>query len=241
MIRGLYSAATALNAVSQNQELVSENLANASVPGYRRHGLIFEVLPPESGTAPTPAGAELRGTRAAGGYTNFDAGPIQYTGSSLDLALSPNVYFVLDGPGGPLYTRNGTFRRSAGGELQSHSGLAVRGVGGRGIVVPPNAAQITVSQDGIVLADNVEVGRLQLAEFRDPSVLERAGTTLFQGPQGPPPQPGTFKVEQGYREGSNVQVVNEMVSMLTGMRYYEAAERALRALGEAVGLNTKPQ
>ena len=147
---------------------------------------------------------------------------------------------MLDGPSGPVYTRNGSFQRGPQGDLQSVSGFPVRSSGGR-ITIPAEAAQINVTKEGVVKADETEVGRLQLAEFKDPSGLQRVGSTLFEGPQGQAPAPGSYQVDQGYREGSNVKVVNEMVSMLTGMRFYEAAERAIRALGDVVSLSTKPQ
>jgi flagellar basal body rod protein FlgG len=181
----------------------------------------------------------MSGAKLAGVYTSFDSGPVQFTGNPLDLALSGNSFFVLDGPNGPVYTRNGSFELNGQGDLQSHGGLAVRSTGGR-LNIPPNTAKITVAQDGTVLANNVEVGKLQLAEFSDPNSLERAGTTLFQGPAPRQPDPGTYRIEQGYQEGSNVQIVNEMVATITGMRYYEAAQRALRALGDTVALDTNP-
>jgi flagellar basal-body rod protein FlgF len=240
MIRGFYSVASALTAAEMNHEVVAENLANATVGGYRRSGVVFQTADDDDSQEAGNANHRGRSVRATGQYTSFEPGPMQQTGNALDIALSPNVYFVVDGPNGPLYTRNGAFTRTADGSLQNATGLAVRGAGGP-ITLPANAAKITVSQEGAIRADNVEVGRLQLAEFRDGAGLRRAGTTLFDGPPAQAPRPGSFKVEQGYREGSNVQVVNEMVSMITGMRYYEAAEKALKALEDAVSQNTKPQ
>jgi flagellar basal body rod protein FlgG len=240
MIRGLYSAASALNAATMNQELVAENLANVNMPGYRRSGLLFESLLPASTQPTSTASDNLGGIQSAKSFTNFETGPIQHTGNPLDLALSSNVYFVIDGPDGPVYTRNGSFQRGPQGDLQTVSGLPVRSNGGK-LTIPAEAAQINITKEGVVKADENEVGRLQLAEFKDPSGLQRVGSTLFEGPQGPAPAPGTYTVDQGYREGSNVKVVNEMVSMLTGMRFYEAAERAIRALGDVVSLSTKPQ
>jgi flagellar basal-body rod protein FlgF len=240
MIRGMYSAASALDAAALNQELVADNLANATTPGYRRHGLVFETVQQDVADNQQALTGGMHGIRAARPYTSFEGGPVQSTGNPLDLALSSNAFFVLDGPNGPLYTRNGGFERDVQGRMQSHSGLPVRSLSGP-ITIPPNATKIAVTLDGAVLADRVEVGKLQLAEFPDPSVLQRAGTTLFEGPAGAQPTPGTVRVQQGYREGSNVQIVNEMVSMLAGMRHYEAAQRALRALGDAIAQNTRPQ
>jgi flagellar basal-body rod protein FlgF len=240
MIRGLYSAASALDAASLNQELVADNLANVNTPGFRRHGLLFETVQQDVENDQQGSANSVQGMKPAGFYTNFEGGPLQHTGNPLDLASSSNVFFVLNGPNGPLYTHNGTFERNAQGLLQSHSGLPVRSPGGA-ITIPPGATNITVNPDGTVLADNAQVGRLQLAEFPDPSVLQRAGTTLFEGPGGRQPNPGTYQIQQGYREGSNVQIVNEMVSMLMGMRHYEAAQKALSALGDALAQNTRPQ
>jgi flagellar basal-body rod protein FlgF len=236
MIRGLYSAASALDAATQNQEMVADNLAHCTTPGFRRHSLMFESL---QGAAAADGGAF--GVGRAAPYTSFEPGPVQQTGNPLDLALTGNAFFVVDGPQGPLYTRNGAFEMNSQGELQTKGGLTVRGQGGGRLRIPPGTVRINVSQEGTVLADHEEVGRLQLASFANPNVLQRAGTTLFQGPAAATPEPGTFRVEQGYREGSNVQMVNEMVSMIAGMRHYEAAEKAMRALSDAVAHNTQPQ
>ena len=90
-------------------------------------------------------------------------------------------------------------------------------------------------------ANGNQVGQLQLARFANPQTLRRVGPTLFEGdaPQTPPPESG--RIEQGYKEGSNVQPVQEMVTMLMGMRFYEAAQKAMQSLSDAVGQNTRPQ
>lgn len=243
MMRGMYDAATALQEALNNQEVAAANLANSTTTGYRSQGYIFGTFAATldqaiSGLPIGPnADAPLSGT-----YTNFEPGPYQNTGRPLDLAISGDGYFVLGGrSGGTVYTRNGTFELSSEGVLQTTSGLPVQGEGGP-IFIPPTASRITVGPDGIVLADNDQVGRIQLARFPDPrGALRRIGDTLFQGPPPPVQQDlGDVRVEQGYREGSNVQVVREMVRMLSGMRYYEASERALRTLSEAQSQNTRP-
>jgi flagellar basal body rod protein FlgG len=246
MISGLYSASTALEAARVNQEIVADNLANVSTPGFRRHGLVFEAVQQQA--LQNTSGSTGSGTRSAGQYNSFTAGPLQHTGNPFDLALSGSdgSFFVLDGPAGPVYTRNGVFQINSVGQLQSASGMPVRGEGGR-ITLPQGTSSVTIGSDGTVyansLGNSLAVGKLQIAQFPQPgNVLARVGTTLFSGPPARQSQNApNYRVEQGYREGSNVQVVNEMVSMITGMRYYEAAERALRALGEAVSQNTKPQ
>src|ERR1022692_2633637 len=112
MLRGIYSVAGAMEMASRNQEIVAENLTNAATPGYRRQGLLFEVpanaMPSSSGDrgARTPAG-NLPGAANPVGYTHYDPGPLEQTHNPLDIALTGNGFFVVDGPNGPLYTRNG--------------------------------------------------------------------------------------------------------------------------------------
>lgn len=240
MIRGLYSAATALDAGSQNQEVIAHNLAHANVPGYRRRGLAFETFDRALAQAsPKFADAGL-GTRVADAYSGFEPGTIAFTGDPFDLAIEGDGFFVLQGPNGPLYTRNGTFTLNAQGGLQSRDGRPVLGTGGP-ITVPTTTAAINVLPDGTIQANGASVGRLQLARFPNPSVLVPVGTTLFESPDAVPTEAGAGTVRQGYREGSNVQVVNELVTMIMTMRHHEAAQRALRAISEAVQQNTRPQ
>jgi flagellar basal-body rod protein FlgF len=230
MIRGMYDAGAALQNATVHHEVLAENLANVTTPGYRRHGISFsQTLEPQQGAVTNP-----------GFFTKYTPGPFQQTGNPLDLAISGEAFFVLEGPNGPVYTRNGSFELNEQGDLQSTSGLRVRGQGGR-ISVPRDAGQIIVNQEGVILADGGEVGRLQLATFENPRALQRVGPTLFEGPAPTEPEAGAVRVEQGYKEGSNVEAVQEMIAMMIGMRQYEAAEKALRAIGEAVALNTRPQ
>src|SRR5579862_1390213 len=138
MIPGLYSAASALNGLAQNHDIVAQNLAHATTPGYRRRGLAFETA---QGAANNQAAGRL-GTQVSKLYSDFSSGSMQYTGNPLDVAVHGDSFFVLAGPNGPLYTRNGTFELNAKGVLQSKSGFAVQGISGP-ITIPPNAGNIT--------------------------------------------------------------------------------------------------
>ena len=243
MIQGLYSAASAIEVASINHELVAENLAHVDMPGFRRRLLAFEsfhqeaLSPVSPGTIPatttSPQVSEVR--------TIFEPGRLDWTANRLDVALRGNGFFVLDGPNGALYTRNGTFQLNAAGQLQSGSGLPVAGVAGP-IVVPPGTRDVVIREDGAVVADRVEVGRMQIVEFQDPGPLEKVGTTLYEAPAGVTPQPAVATTaEQGYRESSNVEVIDEMVLMIAGLRHYEAAQRALRTISESLELQTSPR
>lgn len=240
MIRGLYSAATALDAATQNQDVTAYNLAHASTPGYHQRGLRFETFDRVLGRTAEPTG-DLTGTRVAGVYHDTRPGPLQHTGQPLDLApAEADQFFTLAAPSGPVYTRNGSFRLNAQGQIVSPSGYPLLGENGP-LAVPPGAAQVTVASDGGVSADGIPFGRVRLARITDPSRLTAVGPTLYRADPGAVADATGGRVLQGYREGSNVQPADAMVKMIAGARYYEAAQRALRAIAESVQLNTRPQ
>lgn len=233
MLAGYYSAASGMRAALQNQDVMAHNLAHATVPGYRRQSLSFEaVTSPLNQTGQSAPARPLYGAKTAQHYSSFTSGDYQLTGNPLDLAIQGDGFFVVDGPQGPLYTRNGQFMLNASGQLVTASGLPLAGDSGA-LTIPANAGKISVSQDGTVSADTTQIGRIRVASFADPRQLVRAGTTLFQAPTGVAAQASTASIRQGYREGSNVQVVHEMVQMIAGMRQYEAAAKALRSLSDA--------
>jgi flagellar basal-body rod protein FlgF len=259
MLQGYYSAASGMSAALQNQDILAQNLAHGTVPGYRRQSLSFaEFTSPTGATSDTTINQSLYGAEVAQSSTSYAAGPYQQTGNPLDCAIQGDGFFVLDGPNGPLYTRNGQFQINPAGQLVTSSGYVVTGSNGQ-LNIPTNAAQIDIAQDGTVSADNVTVGQLRMAWFKDQSQLQRVGTTLFSAPDGITPQISSFGttplpaadgvtpqmsstwVRQGYREGSNVQVVNEMVQMIAGMRQYEAAAKAMRSLSDAMQQRTSAQ
>jgi flagellar basal body rod protein FlgG len=265
MLRGLYAAASGLEANLINQDAITENLAHANVPGFRRQGAVFETFEPllaqatsaspgvsivaqgPRNTPPPPppvpgGGGELWGTRPSFIYTDFTPGPLQTTGNPFDVAPADGTtWFVVDGPNGPMLTRNGSFTLNDLNQVITRSGLAVRGGAGR-ITIPPTASSVVIGPEGTISADGVPIDTLLLASIQNPTTLVRVGDTLFQGPTpSGPPIPGTVRVQQGYLEQPNQNVVVDMVGMLHGLRHYEAAQRALRALDEAVAQNTRPQ
>lgn len=237
MLRGIYSAATAMEAASRNQEIVAENLAHVATPGYRRQGTLFDVGVQQDDDLAAATQA-LGNGRNPTSFTNFDPGPIQQTQNPYDFAMVGNGFFVVQGPDGPLYTRNGAFERTPNGELQ------LRGADGyrvSGVQIPATASRVDVSPEGVVYADGSAVGQLQMATFDNNDSLRRVGPTLFAGDNPITPPAGVLRVEQGFREGSNVQPVQEMVSMILGMRQYESVEKAVRAISDAIGQNTRGQ
>lgn len=240
MLRGMYAAASALDAAQQAHQATAANLANASVPGYRQVGVRFETLDRALGRGDPPP-ADITGTRVAASYTDFRPGALQATGNPLDLALvEPDQFFVVAGPDGPLYTRDGAFRQTAQGQVVTQAGYPVQADGGP-LAVPGAAAAVTVAADASVAADGVSVGRVRVVRFADVSRLKQVGPTYFSPPPDVRPQEAPVRLMAGYREGSNVNPAAAMVGMVVANRYYEAAQRALRAISDSVQLNTRPQ
>jgi flagellar basal body rod protein FlgG len=242
MLRGLYTVAGAMERASHNQELVAENLVHATTPGYRRQGLIFEVPPTSDSTA--SAGVSIGARRSAltpRSFVYLESGSLQKTDNPLDVALSGNAFFTVQGPNGPLYTRNGSFQLGPDGVLLTRGGgYPVLGQGGP-LTFPADTSSITIGSDGAVLSNGVSIGRLQLASFENFDALTRVGPTLFEGANPQTPPPDSVRIEQGFREGSNVQPVQEMVTMMMGIRFYEAAQKAMQSISDAVAQNTRPQ
>ncbi len=240
MIRGMYSAATALVVASEQQEVTAHNLAHSSTPGYRERGLVFETFDRVLGRATEPTG-DIVGARTVQAYHDFRPGALQQTGHPYDLALGePDRFFVLAGPDGPIYTRNGCFAPTPQGQLVSQSGYVLQGDGGA-LNVPQGTNQLVVAADGSVTADGTPLGQLRVVRFTNLQQLTAAGPTLYTAPPEAGLQVAPGRVLQGFREGSNVQPADAMVRLIIGARYYDAAQRALRSLAETIQLNTRPQ
>lgn len=229
MIRGLYSAAGGMQATSQQQDTLAHNLAHGLKPGYLREILKFDSLVPRTELqAPVTSVA-----------TDFSQGTMQVSGNKLDLALKGPGFFVVQGPAGPYYTRNGTFQLNPNGQLVTMDGLPVLGTGGP-VELPAGSVNIEIQTNGAVIADGVELDQLRVVRFQNPAELQRAGSSYFQAPADAPKNPVLPEVFQGYRELSNSTLVQEMVQMISGVRQFEASQRALRSISDAVANNTRP-
>lgn len=239
MISGLYSAATALNASELNHEVISNNLANVNVPGFRRSFLSFQEFENalnEAEQNETPVGY---GTLVERQSVDFTPGVMAHTGRPLDVAINGDGFFVVDGPDGELFTRNGSFHLNGTGQLVTGEGYPLQG----GPTIPVDAApsSIQIGMDGTVKAGGAVVGQIPIVSFEDNSRLTQVGQALFTAPEDLKSLPSEATMEQGVRENSNVLAVDEMVNLVQTMRSYEAAQRVLRTIDEALSNNTDPQ
>ena len=232
MLTGMYGAASAMNALATQQEVIASNLAHASVPGHR--GKIVSFAPIELNNN-VNGHVSRQGAELVQVTTDFTQGVVQASGRSLDVAINGEGFFAIQGPNGPLYTRNGSFHVDAEGNLITVDGRAVLSESGPiQLPTPFTENNLRITPTGEVFAGEQSVGVLQLTQFANPDQLKTVGTTLFEA--GPEAQPQAFTgvVMQGFRESSNVSAVNELVRMLVGMRQFEAAQRTLRSMDSAL-------
>lgn len=247
MIRSLWISKTGMEAQQTQLDHISNNLANVATSGYKRahaqfEDLIYQNLR-QSGAASSeqtqlPTGLQVGlGTRAVATTRNFSQGNLQQSGGNLDVAIKGNGFFQISTPdGGTAYTRDGSFKLDSQGQIVTNTGYLVQ----PGITIPANAQSVTIAADGTVSvglpgqAQPQTVGQLQLATFINPTGLEPRGGNLFgeTASSGAPETAaagtaGLGTLQQGFLETSNVNVVEELVSMIQTQRAYELNSKAI--------------
>jgi flagellar basal body rod protein FlgG len=237
MLPGFYSAATGMTVSSRHHEVTAQNLAFLHHPGYRREVVVQETFESQYDLVrQNPQAPESLGVGELSTVVDFEPGTLHATGRKLDVALQGEGFFVVQGPEGPLYTRNGVFQVGLDQALVTSDGLPVQGNGGP-ITLPPDASteSLLIADDGTITHGGLPVGKLDVVQFGDLSRLERKGASLFQAPEDMRPEPAQKTVVvQGMRESSNVQAVHELVSLISASRHYEGSQRALQAMGESI-------
>ncbi|WP_282057609.1 flagellar basal-body rod protein FlgG [Lentibacter algarum] len=248
----MHVAKTGLNAQQTKMQVIANNLANVNTTGFKRDRANFESLLYQtirSGGAQTADGNMLTSSSTVGTGVNmvntqklYSQGSLISTDNSLDLAIDGSGFFQVLMPDGRMgYTRNGTFSRNGEGTLTTSSGYVLQPE----IGIPDNVSEINVSADGIVsvnLAGETqpqEVGQLTLANFANPRGLQPVGETFaVETPasgapiEGAPLNGGFGKLVQGYLEGSNVNVVQQLVDMIETQRAYEVSSKSISSVDE---------
>jgi len=218
-----------IDGLTQEFNIIAHNLANVSTVGYKRRSNAFSNSLMAQG-----AGTKAVSGDESGLYSTIDftQGSFVETGRSLDFALGGKGFFVIETPEGPLYTRNGIFSLNENGQIVDLMGRTVAGQSGP-ISIPPDTgpSQISVSSDGNISAAGASVGKFKLVDFKDnQSELLAAGFNCFQAPEGIEPEPPeNLIVKQHAHEGSNVQMVEELVDMVMVTRLYEANMKFIAA------------
>jgi flagellar basal-body rod protein FlgF len=209
----------------ESLELLANNVANASTGGYKADREFYSLYASEEAR-----GADSTSTMPVieKPWIDMSQGEIRNTGNPLDLALSGKGFFAVNGPTGPLYTRNGNFRLDAGGKLVTSDGHALRGTGGTPIILQ-SARPVDISKDGTVTQDGKAVGQLEIAEFTNTAGLAKQGSNYFRvtDPSVRSTTAGTASVEQGKLEGSNTGSAEAAVRLVSVMRHFEMLQKAV--------------
>jgi len=252
MIRSLWIAKTGMDAQQTQLDVISNNLANVGTNGYKRQVAQFEDLlyqnlrqsgANSSQQTQLPTGLQLgTGVQLVATPRVFTQGNLQQTGNQFDMAINGNGFFQVQMPDGTIgFTRDGSFHIDSVGQLVNSSGFPLTPA----VTIPSTAQSVTIGVDGTVSvtlpgqANPQSVGTVQLANFINPAGLDSKGQNLFAetAASGAPTanSPGTNgagTLQQGYVETSNVNVVEELVSMIQTQRAYELNSKAISTSDE---------
>jgi flagellar basal-body rod protein FlgF len=244
MIRGLYTSGWSMLAIEKKMDIISNNMANAATNGYKKDTLVLESFPElmtkkikdfdGMSSVPHDIGTMRHSSDVGEVFTYYSQGQINKTENELDMAIrdSDNAFFTIavpdeNGNFTAFYTRDGAFSRNSNNMLVTSEGYAVLGENGPIVL---QEGEFTVSEDGTIAQDGEIIDKLLITEFQDTSALRKHGNNLVRVVEGAVATEFTGTVQQGFIELSNVNIVREMVDMITVMRLYEANQKMLQAM-----------
>ena len=242
MIRGLYTAATGMNAMQHQIDVTANNIANVNTTSFKQdraefQDLMYESLNYTAGSTSentsNPTGIDVGlGVRIAGIQKNFLQGSMKLTGNTLDVAIEGKGFFAITQPNGDtVYSRDGAFKVDTEGTIVNGQGYPLA----QGITIETGAKNISISQSGLISYELngaiSEVGPIQLFDFINPAGLRPQGNNLYTvsntSGEAVEVENAEVHMRQGMLELSNVKLVNEMVDLITAQRAYEANSKAI--------------
>jgi flagellar basal-body rod protein FlgF len=219
------TAASGLQSRMEALDMVANNLANTTTGGFKLDREFYSLF-----TAAENEGDETltKLPLIQKQWTDFSQGVLAPTGNPLDVALSGKGFFVVNGPAGPLYTRNGSFQLSPSGQLTTSEGYAVRDTNGQPIQTQ-SQDPLEITPDGSITQDGQAIGQLQVVNFQDPSTLQKMGNSYFlpSDPKNVPTAVADTTVVQGKTENSNVAPAESAVRLVGLMRQFEMLQKAI--------------
>ncbi len=252
MMKALTTAASGMQAQQTNMDVISNNIANVNTTGFKKSRAEFEDLLYQNVKEPgaqsgansiSPTGVQIGlGVKTSSVAKDFEIGSAKMTGNSLDIMIEGSGFFPVQMPNGQIaYTRDGTFKKDPSGKIVDRNGNTLQPE----IVIPPASTSIDVSQSGVVQVtinngfEPQQLGQIQLVNFINPAGLRAIGKNLFVPSnasgvplQGMPGENGMGGLAQHQLEASNVNIVDEMVNMITAQRAYETNSKAVQAVDQ---------
>lgn len=255
MLRALYTSSTGMYAQQLNVDNIAHNIANVNTTGYKKsrvefQDLVYQMLrrPAATEVSNQPAGLWVGlGVKPSATQTMFSQGNLIPTDNPLDVAIQGQAFFRVQAPNGEdyLYTRDGSFKLDSEGNLVTTDGYYVVGVD----AIDPQGYDISIAPNGVVTYkmpgenEPVEAGQIQLAKFANPAGLEKIGNNLYQPTSSSgeaqdwdPEGDSTVSLHSGYLEASNIQIVEEMVNLITAQRAYEINSKVIQSSDEMLGI-----
>ena len=233
MIQGIYTASHGMTPLMQQQDQIANNLANINTTGFKQSGLFIKSYHKfvENDQLQPFAEGDIKADEV---YVDYREGPVKVTNRPLDLMIKGSGFFTVMTADGVQYTRNGVFSLDPDGLLITADGSKVMGTDG--YIRVERDLTVTVTENGEVLQQNETRGVLKIVDFDKPYNLQRMGESRFVPllPDGAQRESKGYSIRQGYLEGSNVDMIRNMVQMISSYRTFESDQKALYAQDETL-------
>ncbi len=241
MVRGLYTAYTGMVNEQKRLDIISNNLANSSTVGYKAENvtsqafkdmMAIKIRDGSNAFVDEPVGNMNLGVKIGETYMDWGQGSLRETSNTYDMAIEGDGFFAVkvtdkNGNDSIMYTRNGQFTITADGFVVDCDGNKLQGAGGD-IQIPIDASEVAIKTNGTIYADGEIVDMVALADFEDYNHLELYGENMYKALDSATPKTCNANILQGFTEQSNVNVIDQMVSMITITRAYEANQKMIQ-------------
>ena len=247
MVRGLYTAYTGMRNEQKRLDIISNNVANAATVGYKAEGvtnqsfdeLLTYKINDKSVGYDENIGEMSLGVKIGEAYTDYSQGSLRDTGSTFDFAIEGNGFFQVsvtdtNGNNSVKLTRNGSFTMTYDGYVVDEDGNHLLDENGNEVRVNPTSTDIQVNIRGRIFVDGEYTQTIGLTDFENYDYIEKYGDNLYQTVDGATVREATGNIRQGFTEQSNVNVVSEMVDMITITRAYETNQKMIKTVDSMI-------
>lgn len=242
MIKGLYTAASAMNLLEKKSDITANNLANTDTDGFKRQDTVSASFPEMLLNRIDSEGAQTLNSISTGAFLDHSfrdnsQGHLKATGNKLDLAVQGDGYFMLETEAGIRYSRNGNFSLNSSSEIVNQNGQALLDTNGQRIQLIDGEDFIISANGEITFNNGLEGSQIALMSFADQDQLISEGNNLFQLPEeAEAPQQSEAVIVQGHLENSNVEIVKEMVNMIKTTRQYESNQKVIQSIDDNLNM-----
>ncbi|MBO5450532.1 MAG: flagellar basal-body rod protein FlgF [Lachnospiraceae bacterium] len=247
MVKGLYTAYTGMLNQQNKVDVIANNLANAATTGFKKEGstseafdavLAYKIKDQTSAFRGKKIGTMNLGVKIGENYVDYSQGAFETTNNTYDLALSGKGFFCIEftnksGETSTKYTRDGSFTLNVDGYLVTKDGDYVLDEEGRHIKLDP-LSDARIDENGTIFQNDQRVTTIGLEDFEDYNYLEHYGENYYQPVEGATMIEADAKIFEGYLEASNVQVVSEMVELISATRTYESNQKVIQTIDETL-------